>query len=140
MTLTRRMTCTNFFRSISSATRRAPYRAILFPDFFCASSFPRIKASLDGYSPFELTAFRFFVASLVFAGVSPWINIRLPKKQDNLLIIALGVMQHRRSFTYGRTKAGRGDVFTHADAFFNLQQNLQQNEGERYWRIVADSD
>jgi hypothetical protein len=25
-------------------------------------------------------------------------------------------------------------------AFFHLQQNLQQNAGEGYWRMVADSD
>ena len=40
----------------------------------------------------------------------------------------------------GGQKCGRGDVFIHGHMFFNLQQNLQQNEGEGYWRMVADSD
>ena len=33
-----------------------------------------------------------------------------------------------------------GYMFTLAHMFFNLQQKLQQNEGEGYWRMVADSD
>jgi len=28
----------------------------------------------------------------------------------------------------------------HTHVFFNLQRNLQQNEAEGYWRMVADTD
>jgi len=33
-----------------------------------------------------------------------------------------------------------GDEFTSESLFFKLQQKLQQNQGGRYWRMVADSD
>jgi len=38
------------------------------------------------------------------------------------------------------TLSKEDDVLIPGYMFFNLQQNLQQNAGEGYWRMVADSD
>jgi drug/metabolite transporter (DMT)-like permease len=51
-----------------------------------ASSFPGIKASLDGYSPVGLAAVRFLIASLALASIAPWVKVRRPRKSDLPLI------------------------------------------------------
>ena len=73
-----------------------------------ASSFPGIKASLDGYSPFDLAALRFVVASLVLAGLVPWLKVRRPRAKDLPLILALaffGVACYHLAVNYGELKA-----------------------------------
>ena len=73
-----------------------------------ASSFPGIKAGLDGYSPFELAAFRFVIASLMLAGIAPWLEVRRPRTRDLPLILALalfGVACYHLALNYGELKA-----------------------------------
>jgi drug/metabolite transporter (DMT)-like permease len=86
------------------------YIALFFSLAVWASSFPGIKASLDGYSPFELAAFRFLVASLVFAAVAPWVKVRLPRKRDIPLIVALafGSACYHVALNYGEIRATAG--------------------------------
>src|SRR5262245_28938683 len=69
-----------------------------------ASSFPGIKASLDGYSPFALAAVRFLVGSLALAAITPWVRVRWPRKGDLPLIMILasvGVAGYHVALNYG---------------------------------------
>ena len=73
-----------------------------------ASSFPGIRAGLDGYSPFELAALRFLVASLALAGLAPWLKVRRPRMKDLPLILVLaffGVACYHLGVNYGELKA-----------------------------------
>jgi drug/metabolite transporter (DMT)-like permease len=73
-----------------------------------ASSFPGIEAGLGGYSPFQLAALRFTVASVLLAGLAPWVKVRRPPTKDLPLILALaffGVACYHLAINYGELKA-----------------------------------
>ena len=87
------------------------YLALSFSLTLWASSFPGIKASLDGYSPFALAALRFLIASLILAGVTPWFKVRRPRPQDLALLLALafiGVACYHVTLNYGELTATAG--------------------------------
>ena len=87
------------------------YIALFFSLTLWASSFPGMKASLKGYSPLELAAFRFLIASLTLACVAPWFKVRWPRYQDLLLILALafvGVACFHVILNYGQLRATAG--------------------------------
>lgn len=72
--------------------RTAPYLAIAATLILWASSFPAIKAGLDGYSPLSLAALRFAAASLVLGCAAPFLGIRLPQRRHGALVLALGLI------------------------------------------------
>jgi len=72
--------------------RTAPYLAIAATLILWASSFPAIKAGLDGYSPLSLAALRFAAASLVLGCAAPFLGIRLPQRRHGALVVALGLI------------------------------------------------
>jgi drug/metabolite transporter (DMT)-like permease len=72
--------------------RTAPYLAIAATLVLWASSFPAIKAGLDGYSPLPLAALRFAAASLVLGCSAPVLGIRLPQRRHSALVLALGLV------------------------------------------------
>lgn len=71
---------------------KMPYAALTVTLVLWASSFPAIKAGLDGYSPVHLAALRFATASVVLAGAAPILGVRLPRWQDFPLVLALGLV------------------------------------------------
>jgi drug/metabolite transporter (DMT)-like permease len=71
--------------------RKTPYLALTVTLVLWASSFPAIKAALSGYSPLELAAVRFLTASATLACVAPLLGVRVPRRSDALLILALGL-------------------------------------------------
>ena len=117
------------------------YAALFLSLILWASSFPGIKAGLDGYSPFELAALRFVVASLLLAGLAPWLRLRRPRTKDAGLILMLalfGVACYHLAVNYGELKAtsstaafitNLGPVFTVLIAWLFLGEEL----GGRRW-------
>src|SRR5215469_132217 len=113
------------------------YAALFLSLTLWASSFPGIKAGLDGYSPFELAAFRFLVASLMLAGIAPWLKVRRPRTKDLPLIVGLalfGVACYHLAVNYGELKAtsstaafitNLGPVFTVLIAWLFLGEELR---------------
>jgi drug/metabolite transporter (DMT)-like permease len=75
-----------------NAMGKLPYAALTVTLVLWASSFPAIKAGLEGYSPLHLAALRFATASVALAGVAPFIGLRLPRRQDLPLVLALGLL------------------------------------------------
>lgn len=67
-------------------------RAGLSSVLLWASSFPGITAGLIGYSPLELAAMRFLIASIALAIVSAIKGCRRPKREDLGLIALLGLV------------------------------------------------
>ncbi|MCI0538918.1 MAG: DMT family transporter [Verrucomicrobiales bacterium] len=112
------------------------YLALFLSLTLWASSFPGIKASLEGYSPYELAALRFLIASLTLACVALWCKIRWPRKRDIPLILALaliGVPCYHIIFNYGQLRATAGaaafiiniaPVFTGAMAWLFLGERI----------------
>lgn len=95
-------------KGVDDMKKHRLYLALLFSLTLWASSFPGIKASLDGYSPFAVAALRFLIASLILAGVAPWFNVRRPRPQDLPLILALafiGVACYHIALNYGELTA-----------------------------------
>jgi drug/metabolite transporter (DMT)-like permease len=76
---------------IDGAMRNNPYIGLTVTLFLWASSFPAIKSGLDGFSPLELAAVRFLMASAVLACVAPVFGVRVPRRSDVKLILALGL-------------------------------------------------
>jgi drug/metabolite transporter (DMT)-like permease len=94
-----RLTCRRGEPSIAAASvdcgdamGKLPYAALTVTLVLWASSFPAIKAGLEGYSPIHLAALRFATASVALAGVAPLLGVRLPRRQDFALVLALGVL------------------------------------------------
>ena len=71
---------------------KLPYAALTVTLVLWASSFPAIKAGLEGYSPIHLAALRFATAAVVLAGAAPVLGVRLPRRQDVPLVLALGLL------------------------------------------------
>jgi drug/metabolite transporter (DMT)-like permease len=71
---------------------KLPYAALTVTLVLWASSFPAIKAGLEGYSPIHLAALRFVTASVLLAGAAPVLGVRLPRRQDFALVLALGLL------------------------------------------------
>src|SRR5215470_11300581 len=69
-----------------------PYAALTVTLLLWASSFPAIKVGLGGYSAFEVAALRFTVASALLGCIAPLLGIRLPRRQDAVLVLALGLI------------------------------------------------
>jgi len=95
-------------KGVDDMKKHRLYLALLFSLTLWASSFPGIKASLDGYSPFAVAALRFLIASLILAGVAPWFKVRRPRPQDLPLILALafiGVACYHIALNYGELTA-----------------------------------
>ena len=108
------------------------YIALFLSLTLWASSFPGIKASLAGYSPFELAALRFLVASLTLASVAPWFKVRLPRKQDLPLILALafvGVASFHVILNYGQV---RGEFPHGTQIGIAARTEFLHNVGVRY--------
>jgi drug/metabolite transporter (DMT)-like permease len=114
------------------------YTALFLSLILWASSFPGIKAGLDGYSPFELAALRFLIASLTLAGIAPWFKVRRPRTKDLPLIVGLalfGVACYHLAVNYGELKAttstaafitNLGPVFTVLIAWLFLGEELRR--------------
>lgn len=75
--------------SLSSPTTRAVIAGVLAIVFW-ASAFPAIRVTLRVYSPGELAAFRFLIASAFFAIYQLVRRQRLPKGKDLLRVIVAG--------------------------------------------------
>ena len=113
------------------------YAALFLTLILWASSFPGIKAGLDGYSPFELAALRFVVASVLLAGLAPWLRLRRPRIKDVWLILMLalfGVACYHLAVNYGEREAtsstaafitNLGPVFTVLIAWLFLGEELR---------------
>ena len=69
-----------------------PYAALTATLLLWASSFPAIKVGLDAYSATQLAALRFAIASSILGCVAPLYRIRIPRRQDVALIMALGLL------------------------------------------------
>lgn len=88
--------------------RKMPYAALTATLLLWASSFPAIKVGLDGYSAFHLAALRFAIASAILGCVAPLLGIRMPRRRDAVLILALGligVSGYHMLLNYGETLA-----------------------------------
>jgi drug/metabolite transporter (DMT)-like permease len=72
--------------------RKQPYAALTATLLLWASSFPAIKVGLTGYSSFQLAALRLAVASAALGCVAPFLGVRVPRGQDIILILALGLL------------------------------------------------
>jgi drug/metabolite transporter (DMT)-like permease len=59
--------------------------------FFWASAFPGIRAGLEGYSPFQLAAFRYVIASLVLVLIAIKRKIRVVDVGDVPRLFSLGL-------------------------------------------------
>src|SRR5262249_59086669 len=66
-------------KGVDDMKKHRLYLALLFSLTLWASSFPGIKAILDGYSPFAVAVLRFLIASLILAGLAPRVNVRPPR-------------------------------------------------------------
>lgn len=104
-----------FWAALASVVRhmnkKRLYIALFLSLTLWASSFPGMKVSLKAYSPFELAALRFLIASLTLACVAPWFKVRWPRKQDLLLILGLsfvGVACYHVVLNYGQLRATAG--------------------------------
>src|SRR5215470_17984963 len=112
-----------------------------------ASSFPGIQAGLGGYSPFQLAALRFAVASLLLAGLAPWLKVRRPRTKDLPLILALaffGVASYHHAVNYGELKATSNTAafFTNLSPVFTVliaRLVLGEDLGGRLWIGVGVS-
>src|ERR1043166_7889942 len=71
---------------------KLPYAALTVTLVLWASSFPAIKAGLASYSPIHLAALRFATASVALMCAAPLLGVRLPRRQDLPLVLALGVL------------------------------------------------
>src|SRR5262245_2263938 len=91
--------------------QKKPYLALILTLVLWASSFPAIKAGLEGYSPLELAAVRFLAASVIFACIAPLIGVRVPRPSDAGLIAALGlaaVAAYHMLLNYGESISTAG--------------------------------
>ena len=105
-----------------------------------ASGFAGISASLNnGFSPVNIILYRLLIASLLFLlyALSPRTNIRLPRKEDLLLIITLGLIGitfYHLGVTYGQLHieagtasmiVGAAPIFTTIIAVIFLKERME---------------
>jgi len=69
-----------------------PYAALTITLLLWASSFPAIKVGLGSYSAFHVAALRFVIASAMLGCIAPLLGIRLPRRRDTVLLLALGLI------------------------------------------------
>jgi drug/metabolite transporter (DMT)-like permease len=122
------------------AMQKRPYLALTLTLVLWASSFPAIKAGLEGYSPLELAAVRFVAASAILGCVAPLIGVRIPRRSDVVLILALGlaaVAAYHVLLNYGESvsTAGAAAFITNVAPVFStiLAGVLGERVGARAW-------
>ncbi len=116
---------------------RRPYTALVVTLLLWASSFPAIKLGLGGYSPLQLAALRFAAASTVLASAAPFLGVRLPRRQDALLILALGLLgvaAYHILVNYGETLASASAAAFIANIAPLFSAGLARAIGERAGR------
>lgn len=116
---------------------RKPYTALAVTLLLWASSFPAIKLGLGGYSPLQLAALRFAAASAILGSAAPFLGVRLPRRQDALLILALGLLgvaAYHVLLNFGETLATASAAAFIANVAPLFSAGLARTIGERAGR------
>ena len=66
------------------------YLFIFLSIIFWASSFVGIRFTIKDYSPIELAAFRFIIASVILIAIAYFKKIKLPAKKDLIYVLFMG--------------------------------------------------